>query len=673
VLSPAEPVSGVAGSTATPVASFDLPNAPASVDLSTEPPSAALIGESVSIPIPQAMTDRSPGVFVTFSRFACSLRELPTSAETILPDVFKKFGAQNAGEAVARQPGLSTLPIGRLGSPLAASIRGSTSLQTLVLMDGRPVTGAALGAADLSEIPVEQIDHIEILRGGASALYGPNAMGGVINVITKRAAYRGLPISHVGYEGGSYGRQGYRMDFGSRLGIVDYFFSGNQQWESGFRSNADTRQHNIGGNIGVSMGAGGKFLFDIGNFHSEAGIPGRRCEIDDVYCQAVPLHFLEPHRFNDKDEKPASSPTARKTTDSNYIRTSYLLPLPMNSLLALRLYGMQREVDLNDTDDPNLLNASRSDRREQSKGAETQVNLPLGLLVGGNFIRDREDHENRLAPGNSFIKTIENWGVFAQETIRWKRITLIPSGRYDHNSQAGDSSNPRVSLMEDATDWLRFSGSTARSFRAPTIDDLFYVSPFFNGNPDLRPEKAWTYDAGVELHDSSVSVRATYFRANVTDLIQVKPATYDTVINVGRARRQGMEIQLNHILNDTFRNELNYTYLENLGIPGGVDHYVALAFSPRHTVNYLATFTLKKNWTFDSTLRYEDARYSGNDQSGVKLGSQLLWDLRVAYQLRQLEIYLGSSDLANKRYVEQPGYPLPGRTFYGGVKLKLWG
>ena len=89
-------------------------------------------------------------------------------------------------------------------------------------------------------------------------------------------------------------------------------------------------------------------------------------------------------------------------------------------------------------------------------------------------------------------------------------------------------------------------------------------------------------------------------------------------------------------------------------------------------MNYLATITPATRWKVDATARYEDHRFTGNDQTGEKLGSQLIVGARLSYQLRQLEIYGGVSDLTNKRYEEQPGFPLPGRTLYAGLSLRLW-
>ena len=402
---------------------------------------------------------------------------------------------------------------------------------------------------------------------------------------------------------------------------------------------------------------------DVGSFHNNSGIPGFRCDdLFDDSCQTSTTP-LEPNRFNNKDEKPASTPLAREVTDTNYLRASYLVSLSKDVFLAARAFGQQREVDLVDSLDPVAANAASTDRHEHSKGGDVQLTLPLGLLVGGSFTHDQEDLLDRLTPANSFSGREENWGMFAQDTWHWNALTLIPSGRFDKNSQFGDTANPRVQGLVDATDWLRFSASADRSFRAPTLDESQL-------NPDLNPEKAWTYEAGFEVGESSRTFRANYFRSNVGDEIQ--SSTF-TAANLESGRRQGLEIQIKHRVNDYFQDEWNYTYLENVGVPVGFDHPVALAFSPRHTANFKAVITPNKIWEIDPVVRYEDARFSGNNESGTKMGAQVVMDLRLAYQWRQMEVFFGINDILDKRYVEVPGYPLPGRTAYGGIRLRLWG
>ena len=108
-------------------------------------------------------------------------------------------------------------------------------------------------------------------------------------------------------------------------------------------------------------------------------------------------------------------------------------------------------------------------------------------------------------------------------------------------------------------------------------------------------------------------------------------------------------------------------------MPAGFDHWVALADSPRDTVNFYAVITPNKKWEFDPTVRYESSRFSGNDNTGTKLGSQFVMDMRMAYEWRQMELFLGINDLLAKRYDEEPGFRLPGRTVYVGHSPQAMG
>lgn len=608
-----------------------------------------------------AATLHAEDVFMTLTRTAQPTRLLPTTAESVKPAQSDRWSAQTAGDAVSRLTSVQIQPAGGLGSVQTIKIRGSSTNQNLVLIDGRPVGGVSFPSSqDLSEVPAEQIERIEIVRGGVSALYGPNAMGGVVNVVTRRAPADGTPAASAGYELGSYGRNIFRGSYGQKLGALDFHLSGNKQNESGFRHNSNASTLNAAGNAGYSLGRAGRISLDASLYQADIGIPGR-------FFPAIPTNA-----FNNDIERRAVSPNASQETDTRAMQARYDVGLPANTNLTLRGWGSDRRVLYTDTD-----SFVDTDRLEMSRGGEAQLNLPYGLLVGGSFIHDREDSSDRATPANSFTRFVENTAFFAQETFQYRGITLIPSGRYDHHSEFGWTGNPRVQLMIDPADGIRYSGSAARSFRAPTIDELYY--PFtdfgfgfsYEGNPNLLPEKAWTYDTGLEFYKPFGSLKLTYFNADVRNLIQTTLDPASTVINVGSARRQGGEVQLEHRIADPFRHSLNYTYLENRGTPPGYAEKVDLRYSPRHTVNYLATITPLKGLDWDHTLRYVDARWSGNDRSGTKLGSMLLWDMRLAWTVKRWGAYLQVRDVTNRRYEEQAGFPLAGRTFIGGVRWTL--
>lgn len=604
-----------------------------SVVTSTPTPSVALTGETTTQVIPDAMTTApAGGVFVTLSRSALPLTTLTGSVQRVDAERFDVFGARNAGDAISREVGLQFFPTGGLYSMRQARVRGAPVNQTLVLLDGRPIGGAAFSSGqDLSEIPTEQIDHIEVVRGGLSALYGPNAMAGVVNVISKRANYQGLPISHVNFEGRSQNAQTTRLDFGSRWGRADYIFFGDTARETGFLRNSDARNYNIGGNLGLSMGKAGKWIFDVGSFHSGTGVP------EDL---------------------------ERRTTQSDYLRSSYILPLPEEMLATFRFYGSKREVSL---EDPGILHTART---EESKGGELQLELPLGFLVGGQFTHDRLDSEDAVSPVNNILGSTENWGLFVQSSFRYRRISWVIGARHDHDSRGYESNNPRVQTMVDVAPWLRLSGSAARSFRVPTLDESM-------DNATLRPEKGWTYDGGFEVHEGSVSLQATYFHVNLTNLIQTTPSS---VINIGEARRQGAEVSIRQAFHLRLKHQANYTYLKNEGrdlyLSGQtnvVPAFTPLGLSPKHTVNYTITYLPHRLFSVDNSVRYLSGYFDGDGESGGKLGDTVLWDIRLSFYVRQAQIYLGLTDLLDKRYENRAGIALAGRAMFAGIRVKLWG
>jgi outer membrane cobalamin receptor len=617
-------------------------------------------------------------MFITLTRTTESQESLPTSTEVLTPDEYQQWSPQTGGEAVERMTSVQVLPVGGLGATQPVQIRGATADQTLVMVDGRPVGGIAFsGSQDLTEIPVENIDHVEVVRGGVSALYGPSAMGGVMNFITRRGS-AAHPSMDIGYDMGSYGRNIFRGSAGSKAGPFDYFVYGNAQHEDGFRENGGASTMNVGANLGMALPVG-KLTVDGSDYQSDFGVPGS--------------NFTPPDQFNNQIERIASSPTAEQQTETKALRTAYTLPLPAQSLLTVKAWGSERHVAYTDP-------FTNTDRLEMSHGTEAQADLPLGFVIGGNFIHDREDNTDHITLANTFTHWVEEYAFFAEDTQKWEPFTLTASGRYDRHSVFGDTTNPRVQAMADATSWLRFSGSAARSFRAPKIDDLYYpvtdfgtfqdptsgryIDSTYQGNPNLQPETAWTYDAGFELYADSASFKATYFRANVSNLIQtinVYTTNAGTItspdvfaaqtINVGSARRQGAELNVDHVLNRYIKNSANYTYLNNVGIDPRFIVEVPLAYSPRHTANWLATFTPIRPLDFSSNVRYVSSRFSDNNNGGIKLDSMVLWDLRVAYRWQALEAYFQVSDVTDHRYEETAGFPLPGRTFFGGVTVRF--
>ena len=165
------------------------------------------------------------------------------------------------------------------------------------------------------------------------------------------------------------------------------------------------------------------------------------------------------------------------------------------------------------------------------------MTLPYGLLAGASFTRMIRKILKIVSPPILSAAMRDNTGLFAQDTMAL--ASAHPHSRADaltKTRQYGDTANPRVQGMVEATDWLSFTASAGRSFRAPTIDEAHL-------DPTLNPEKAWTYEAGFVTHESSRTFKANYFRANVGDEIQSSSFTAD---NVGH-RRVGRDLRFKSI------------------------------------------------------------------------------------------------------------------------------
>ena len=166
------------------------------------------------------------------------------------------------------------------------------------------------------------------MRGGVSALYGPNAMGGVLNVITRRGTDK--PTADAEYDYGSYGRNIFRASAGTKSGPLDVFVYGDTQHEDGFRQNSQADTLNVGGNVGVVLPGASKLTVDGSEYQSQIGVPGQI--------------FIPTNQFNNDAERAATTPDAKQNTDTKALRAAYTVPLPDRVIeMSLKAWGSQRE------------------------------------------------------------------------------------------------------------------------------------------------------------------------------------------------------------------------------------------------------------------------------------------------------------------------------------------
>ncbi|MBI5573550.1 MAG: TonB-dependent receptor [Elusimicrobia bacterium] len=585
-----------------------------------------------------------------------------TNITVITEDEIEKSDAKTVGEILENKTGvIQVLKYGTLGAHSEINIRGGkdSSKQVLVMVDGRPVNdilGSAAGSANLSEIPTENIERIEVMRGPSSALYGANALGGVVNIITKKAI-TAKPKTEIGLEYGSFSTKSCKMNFSAKPGKANIFLSGSKNVSDGFRENSEYDGLNLSSKIGYDFDKIGKFGTFINHHNDELGIPGtNKTEIADY--------------DNDK-EQTAKTPNQNMKTRKQVYELNYEKKLSDETKLQSKIYFQQKYFRLRDPDSPQKDDIGISDTLGGTIQADTLHNITAG-------VEGKHDICNKK---NEFTKTtvIDKWAdtsaIFIQKTFNLERLTATAGTRYDYNNVFGGQLNPRVVNIYKLSDNFKLSSTVGRAFRAPTFDDLYADVPGMGvGNPELKPEKSIGTDFGMEYKLKEILVsKIILFYSDIKNFIQwakISPtSSIYTPSNVGKVFSRGVEFEIENSSIKNITQNLNYTFLESMGKETGT--YKTLQYTPKHRLNYGLNYSAPLEIKTKLGVEYTHKQI-WEDWKEHKIPGYTLANLRVSRKILQSEVFFSVENIFDRRYVSRENYPLPGRTYSAGINLYLW-
>ncbi|MCX6168516.1 MAG: TonB-dependent receptor [Ignavibacteriales bacterium] len=484
-------------------------------------------------------------VVVTATRNEALVTSISVATEVLTTAKLAESNAKNVGEALSSIGGSLIKSYGALGSLQSISLRGSTDSQVLVLVDGQRLNNAQQASVDMSTIPIDLIDRIEVVKGGHAALYGSDAVGGVINIITKSMAKKNLLSYNANGTFGTYNTRVYNASVGQGIGNFDYFASYNRtQSDGNFEYtnlkgiktnlvNADTKSDNIFLKTGYTF-------FD----HSRLSAFHKYRESDNGSPGTTDYPNL----------------TARSKIVNNHSSITYEGLTFGPVAFTLNTYMMRNEY--------RYINPEAWGGQEESiynsnaLGALIQVFTDLnefGLLSYGYEFRQDDLQSKRLVAENEvpFIGNhLRNVHSFYFQND-WKysldqawNLIIVPAVRLDNYPEAGIGSqlSPKVGITLSHNEEWRGSirGNIGRVFRAPTYNDLYWPEDSWTvGNPNLKPEKGITYDFGFIaqfVSAGSWSIEATYFASKLEDLILWASTTAKwTPTNVANASITGLE------------------------------------------------------------------------------------------------------------------------------------
>jgi vitamin B12 transporter len=524
------------------------------------------------------------------------------------------------------------------------SLRGSTFEQVVVLVDGVRMSDPQTGHFDLDlAVPIDRVERIEVLEGPASALYGSDAMGGVVNVVTRD----GGPAASAHVERGTF-------DTWRAAGSVDGSVAGvrggaSGQWDQsdGHREGTEYETLELHGKLSAPTARGRLF--------AQAGHARRDFGANSFYAP--------------RDSYEETRTTIVSAGWSGEVGGRFTV----HPLLSLRRHSDDFTLIRTNPAIYQNVHVSRQRGGELIARRGAVGGLGLALAFGGELYRDDLESDNVATGRPALGARDEDRGAgFAELAWAGSRASWNAGLRGDWHEGFGDAWSPSVSASVDLTPSLRARASWGRSFRAPTWTERYYTDPTSIGDPDLEPERSWTADIGADFALPRTGVlRATAFRRQAEDLIDwVRPAgtpatTPSTVRNVESATFDGIELSLGALVVAGFELDADAAWLsldEHDATSGLISRYALKPIEQRTSVGVTRAVAdgrviLSGSWLREHRRTEED----GHQQLGARAR------VRVPYG----ELDLIGSNLTDEVFNDITANPAPGRAITVGLRVEL--
>jgi outer membrane cobalamin receptor len=634
----------------------------------------------------------------------------PSSFATVIEVDEHRGEAETVQGLLDESVGVQVRSFGGPGQASEVTIRGSTGQQVVILLDGVRLNTAQSGTVDLSTLPLEIVDRIEISRGGGSTQAGSGAIGGVINIVTKRGT--GKPRSSASVSGGSFGTWRGTLSHSDRAGPVDWGAS-----YAGFTTDGDWKFQSVELRADGVESVASKKLKRVNN-DSES----HSMLVQAAGDLAPGLHLRGWDNFfyvSRGQPGPDTDPEAPNggQSDSAHERRS-------RNVASLKLEGDGWEV----LPDSVRFESTLSYLYEQSRFREPepkvgdqpietrQKNRSAAWQTAGSWEGDfgGAEHVARLALAlrydslssneEGFHRRYSEGVTISNELGFWKsRLQLIPTLRYDHTDDFGSEWIPQLGLIVTPVPWLRIKANAERSYRVPDFDELFFPDKgFIRGNPNLDAEKAWNYDAGFELGVAElgfldrVRLQWAYFYQDIDNSIVFQRISSSTVAptNTNDASVEGFELSGSFEMFDWVRFSANWTHQDGeldrpqlpsdpglfppiqqfpgTAIPGQADdeYQLRLRVGPKSQLFKIVaerrhTSKIHLNFSNSSTL---SGRTVYDLSSSLDLAQ--LWRLDSRWFPGQLIASVSVNNLTDESVRDSVGFPQPGRTLYFGLEAQ---
>ncbi|HET6465017.1 MAG TPA: TonB-dependent receptor [Nitrospiria bacterium] len=639
-------------------------------------------------------------VVVTATRQEEPALQVPAHVTVITAEDIRQSNATNAGDLLRTEASLwvtntsGSTPSGIMIDGRGFNDGGGNGSRLLVLIDGRRANLADTSNPDWAAIPVEAIDHIEIVRGPGMSLYGDNSIAGVINIITKSGARQ--PYTDLSLEHGSYDYWKRKAAISETRGAFGYYLYGGYDSSDGYRENSDYRASNYIGNLNYKVSDYSTLHLESGYLSNDYSLPGD----------------LTQNQIETLGRRASVTPLDQATTHQGRLDVGFDSYLDKEHWIELTTGQTLRGVESRVTYPGSGINDEMNDSRSTSVTGKYRVTEPLAgrnsqLLLGVDLLKETVRSPSTFTDTTGTISPDQvNYerrliGAYAHDEFAiHPSLILNFSGRMDWSNfqfsqqstgASGDRSfrvwSPNVGLSYLPSSLTSIYANWSRNFRFPNRDEL---TGFFGATPELDPEQATTYEVGEKFQaGSAFQGTLSVFRTDVkNEILYVPPALGASAFgqneNVPEIRHEGIEASAVTRPSATVRIKGSYTVTRTKILQGPFEGS-HLPITPKHAGSVTVDWGKDKGLIFSTTGRFVGSRYLANDLANQqeKLPEFFVVDAKLSYRFEIGEAYFGVNNILNRKYDEFGGvggnpfgnrigfYPSPERNFIGGATVRF--
>ena len=620
-------------------------------------------------------------IVITATKTKNDRKLIPQSVDVLTQKDFAKWGAQTVEDVLKRVPNLDLTPTSMQGQSSQVthqvSLRGMGNKGTLILVDGRRLAGEdapeTINGYELRRINLHDVDRIEVLRGAASALYGSDAVGGVIQIFMKKpegaSSYAGVTTgsSETSLYGGLNTDKLGKLSLGMSYDLTKVRKDESEGWTNMF---GPRRHFSFEGTYEMTDEDSVRFGASFMRESLRQSVQSRGTTWYDNNRQDYHLAYEGTHGKNEYDLKVYHNRLGKHSylgagTGYNFDRAEYA-----TSAVEGRV-------------------TYRADESHTFTYGTEYRHLEAGSTRYGGSRTDRFQSEGGLTKGYSERGTDQYAFYGADEWKIGKKLLFVPSIRWDHHEDFGSEWSPRAGLTYLMDDHNRFKVNYGFTYRAPSLFERYgdmeetpvpYMTVIVYGNEDLRPEKTRTFDAGYEGEWGKAKGRVTYFYNQARDLIVSKVigripgrghmTLINSYANVDRATIQGIEGDFHYDFDDHYGIRAAYTYMD-----GRDDEtHEPLSGMARATGLMEVSYTDGKKAPFTVSLaaRWNDRYRIESARTGLaSLYSYSTMDLSLTKQLGRMMVFAGIDNLFDKTFDTDSSFAIPGRVWKVGAEWKF--